>query len=65
MTDDLQTQLDSLLTAYRTGATSISYDGKTVNYRNSAEMQAAIIGLQRALGIATPTRIVARGDKGW
>jgi hypothetical protein len=65
MADDLQTQLDALLAAYRSGASSVAYDGKNVSYRSGAEMQAAILSLQRALGIATPTSVVMRGDKGW
>ena len=66
MANDLQGQLDALLAAYRSGASTVSYDGKTVTYRSGAEMQTAIIGLQRALGLTTtPTRVVMRGDKGW
>ena len=33
-------QLEDLRTAFRTGATSISYEGKNVTYRSGAEMQA-------------------------
>jgi hypothetical protein len=66
MADDLQTQLDNLLAAYRSGASSVTYDGKMIAYRSGAEMQAAIVALQTAMGLRTqPTRVVARGDKGW
>jgi hypothetical protein len=62
---DLQSMLDDLRTAYFSGATSIAYEGKSVAYRSAAEMRAAIIGLERQLGIVQPTRVVVRADKGW
>jgi len=65
MTDSLQTQLDSLRAAYFSGATSISYEGKTISYRSGTELRAAIISLERQLGIAPVTSAVVRSDKGW
>ena len=65
MADSLQSQLDALLAAYRLGASSVAYDGKTVSYRSAADMQAAIISLQRALGVTMPSSVVMRGGKGW
>jgi hypothetical protein len=63
---DLQLQLDDLKTAYRTGATSISYEGKTISYRSGAEMQAAIASLEAEIAGTVPVRsIVIRSDKGW
>ena len=63
---DLQTQLDELKAAYRSGALRISYDGKSVEYRTSAEMQAAIASIEAEIAGAVPVRsIVVRSDKGW
>jgi ABC-type Fe3+ transport system substrate-binding protein len=62
---ELQSQLDALKTAYRAGATSIAYEGKTITYRSVSEMQAAIASLEAELGlsIGKPIRVVT--DKGW
>jgi hypothetical protein len=66
MAIDLQGQLDALMLAYTTGATSISYEGKSIQYRSGPEMQAAIVSLQQQLGQrTTPNSVVMRGDKGW
>jgi hypothetical protein len=66
MAINLQGQLDALLLAYSTGASSVSYDGKTITYRSGPEMQAVIVSLQTQLGLrTTPTVVVMRGDKGW
>jgi hypothetical protein len=62
---DLQSLLDALQTAYYTGATTVSYDGKTITYRSATEMQAAIVALKAQLGYLTPGMVVVRGDKGW
>ena len=60
-----QQMLDDLQNAYYSGATSVSYEGKTISYRSSSEMLGAIQSLKRALGIASPTRVVALFDKGY
>jgi hypothetical protein len=68
MADDLQTQLDSLKAAYRTGTLTVSYDGKTVTYRNADEMRAIISSIESELvstGAAPVRSIVIRSDKGW
>jgi hypothetical protein len=71
MTDltTLQAQLADLRAAYATGATRISYDGKSIEYRDGNEMRAAIASLEAqiaALGGTQPVRtIVVRGHKGW
>ena len=65
MADSLQSQLDALRAAYFTGATSISYEGKTISHRSGAEMRAAILSLERTLGIAPVTSAIVRSDKGW
>jgi hypothetical protein len=62
---DLQTMLDDLRAAYFSGAQSVAYESKTVTYRSAAEMQAAILSLERQLGVVRPTRVVVRVDKGW
>jgi hypothetical protein len=63
---DLQGQLDALTAAYNSGASSVSYDGKNVQYRSLAEMQAVMVSLENQLGQRTqPTRAVVRGNKGW
>jgi hypothetical protein len=62
---DLQSLLDALQTAYFTGATTISYDGKTITYRSGTEMQSAMVALKAQLGDTTPSMVVVRGDKGW
>jgi hypothetical protein len=69
MADDpvtMQAQLDALRAAYRSGASSVAYDGKNVAYRSAAEMQAAILSLENLLGQSTqPKRVVVRTHKGW
>ncbi len=63
----LQAQLAQLRVAYASGATRISYDGKSVEYRSLPEMQAAIAALESQIGgTANPVRsILVRSRKGW
>lgn len=42
-----QTQLDALKVAYAQGVTSVSHNGKTVNYASMAELWRAIQNLER------------------
>jgi hypothetical protein len=69
MADDvasLTSQLDELRAAYRSGAASVQYEGKSVAYRSAADMLAAIRSLEALLGMSTgPKRVVVRTDKGW
>lgn len=59
-------ELESLKSAMRSGALSVSYEGKSVTYRSLAELQSAIAGLERELGLdLRPRRVVVRTDKGW
>jgi hypothetical protein len=51
-----QTQLDALRAAYASGATEVSYDGKTVKYRTLAEMARLIGEMEAALGQPQPSR---------
>ena len=65
----LQAQLEKLKNARRMGASRVSYEGKSVDYRSDGEMQAAIAGLEHeiatAQGTAKPRMVVVRSDKGW
>jgi hypothetical protein len=60
-----QQQLDDLKAAYYSGATSVGYEGKNISYRSAAEMRAAIMALEKELGIAPVTTAVIRSEKGW
>lgn len=55
-TEQLQRHLDAIETAIYSGATRVSYDGKSVEYRSLAEMERVRDGLRRQLGIAVPAR---------
>jgi hypothetical protein len=65
----LQSQLESLKAAYRTGATSIQYDGKQISYRDSQGMLQAIAAIEdeiaQASGAAPVHSFVVRSEKGW
>ncbi|MEY9236430.1 low affinity Fe/Cu permease [Bradyrhizobium japonicum] len=66
---DLQSQLNELKRAYRSGARSVSYDGKTVTYADGAELRAVIASLENEIARATgspPSAIgVVRSTKGY
>ena len=49
-----QTQLDALVDAYATGALRVSYDGKTIEYRSRADLEAQIGKVSAALGVSNP-----------
>jgi hypothetical protein len=54
-----QGQLDALVEALASGARSVSYQGRTVQYGTFAEMRAAINWLQsRLAGSTAPTSVV-------
>ncbi|MGB8400291.1 phage head-tail joining protein [Bradyrhizobium sp.] len=64
----LTEQLEALRSAYRTGATSISYEGKQISYRDTAGMQAAIIAIEAEIANATgttPARNIYPRSTGW
>jgi hypothetical protein len=65
MADDLEAQLASLREAYRSGATTISYEGKSVSYRNAEDLRAAIASIEAELGIVHGRSTVVRSTKGW
>jgi hypothetical protein len=71
MTDivTLQAQLETLKAAYRSGASSLSYEGKNVTYRDGNEMRTAIAALENEIagltGPAQPRSINIRSTKGW
>ena len=53
----VQERIDTLDEAIASGATSVSYDGRTVNYRSLAEMRSIRADLLRELqGSAAPSR---------
>lgn len=59
-------QLEALREARRSGASSLSYEGKSVTYRSDAEIAAAIAALENELGLTQPVRtVVVRSTKGW
>ena len=47
--DELKRRHGALLAARYSGTRSVSYDGKTVNYRNDAELAAAISDVERRI----------------
>jgi hypothetical protein len=65
----LQGQLASLRTAYRSGVSRSSYEGKSVDYRSGDEMRAAIASLENQIaaisGTTIPRTVVVRSSKGW
>lgn len=65
----LQAQLDALKRAYRSGAHSLEYDGRSIVYTSGDEMRAAIASLQSEIaqitGTTTPTIGVVRSTKGY
>ena len=65
----LQADLEALRAAYRSGATSIGYGDKRVDYRDTEGMQAAIASLEAEIAAITgenkPRLIVARSTKGY
>jgi hypothetical protein len=62
---ELQSQLDELKKAYRSGALEVTYDGKSIKYKSQTEMQAAIASLQAELGMVQGRSIRVVSDKGW
>lgn len=62
----LQAQLGALRAAYYSGASSVSYEGKSVQYMARGDMLALITSLENQLGLVTqPQRTIIRTDKGW
>jgi hypothetical protein len=62
----IQLQLDAINNAIASGATRVSYDGKSVEYRDLAEMRSVRDGLMRELGLPTrPRRRVAAFSSGF
>lgn len=45
-----ETQLQALRDALASGATRVTYDGQTIEYRSVAELQRAIAVVERGLG---------------
>jgi hypothetical protein len=65
----LQAMLDAMYTALGSGALSLSYEGKTITYRSSDELRAAIASIENQLsgqlGANTPRTILVRSRKHW
>lgn len=51
-----QAQHDALEAAIATGATSVTHDGETVQFRSSKDMQALLGRMKRELGLTSGTR---------
>ena len=52
--------------ALRTGATTVSYEGKSVSYATAAELRAAIRELEQEIaGVTLPKGFVVRANKNW
>jgi hypothetical protein len=71
MTDiaTLLKQLEELKDARRTGALKIRFGDRETTYRSDEELSRAIADLQREIGaeqgLARPTSITIRSNKGW
>lgn len=49
-------QYEALRDAIATGASSVTHDGETVQFRSAAEMRALLGSMEEELGIRTRTR---------
>jgi hypothetical protein len=64
-----ETELAALRRAYASGTTRVSYDGKSVNYGNAADLLARIRTIERAMsGTSRPLPLAGvagfcRGDR--
>lgn len=54
-----QSFLDALVSAYATGQTSISYDGRAVTFANGDDLRARIREVAAGLGVADPLGLKA------
>jgi len=52
----IQAELDAISTAISSGATRVSYDGKSVEYRSLTEMRSVRDALMRELGLRPAPR---------
>ncbi len=52
----VQAELDAISTAISSGATRVSYDGKSVEYRSLTEMRSVRDALMRELGLRPARR---------
>ena len=63
---EITTRLAAIEDAIASGATRVTYDGKSVDYRSLAEMRSIRDALKRQLGLAVPSRrSVARYSSGF
>jgi hypothetical protein len=54
MSQPTQAQLDAMVAAYTSGHASVSYDNRSVTYRNMADLLQAIARVSAALGVPNP-----------
>lgn len=52
-----QSQLTAMETAYASGVTTVSHNGKTVSYRNLQEMERIMATIRSALGVTNETNM--------
>ena len=60
-----QSELDAIRAAYYKGVSSLSYKGRTIQYRSLAEMKRIIDELERELGTSRPNTISLKTDRGY
>ncbi len=49
--DELRERYAALLDAYVSGSTTVTYGGKSMQYRSAPELRRAIVDVRRALGL--------------
>ena len=66
---ELQARLEEVKQAFHSGMLTCAYEGKTVTWRSSSEMQAAIASLEAEIAALTGTSpvrsVLVRSRKGW
>ncbi len=65
----LRAELEALRTAYHAGATSVSYEGRSVVYTSGEDMRSRLAALEHEIAVAEGARpvraVVIRSHKGW
>lgn len=59
------TQLQAIKDAYYKGVQSVTYKGRTVQYRSLSEMKRIIDELERELGTSKPRTVSFTTDRGY
>lgn len=60
-----QKELDAIKRAYYQGVQSVTFKGRTVQYRSLSEMRRVIDELERELGVSKPNTIAFTTDRGY